>query len=78
MQWMRDPVSFEVPVAEIPKWLIISRFGVSQCNGRETLYLFAVLVAEIMTNSDQAPCVPTRSNEHDHFMTVAIRYEPMC
>jgi hypothetical protein len=48
MQWMRDPVSFEVPVAEI------------------------------VTEPDQAPCVPTRSDEHDHFVTLAIRDEPMC
>jgi hypothetical protein len=33
MQWRRDPMSFEVPVAEMLKRIIISRFGFSQCNG---------------------------------------------
>jgi hypothetical protein len=47
MQWMRDPVSFEVSVAEI------------------------------MTEPNQAPCVSTGLDEHDHFVTLAIRDEPM-
>jgi hypothetical protein len=33
MQWMRDPMSFEVSIAKMLKWLIISRFEVSRCNG---------------------------------------------
>jgi hypothetical protein len=47
MQWKRDPLYFEVPIAEIA------------------------------TEPDQAPCVLTGSDDHDHFVTVAIRDYPI-
>jgi hypothetical protein len=47
MQWIRDPMSFEV------------------------------LVAKITMETDHAPCVLTGSDDHDHFVTLAIRDEPM-
>jgi hypothetical protein len=47
------PLSFEVLVAEMPKWLLgtftfrISGFGDSQCSGGATPLSFEVLVAEM-------------------------------
>jgi hypothetical protein len=47
MQWKSDPLSFEVPVAEIA------------------------------IEPDQAPCVSTGLDDHDHFVTLAIRDDPI-
>jgi hypothetical protein len=39
---------------------------------------FEVPVVEIMTEPDQGPCVLTGSDDHEHFVTLDIRDEPMC
>jgi hypothetical protein len=41
-----------------------------------TLFYLEVPVAETMTKPNQVPCVPTGSDDHDHFVTLAIRDEP--
>jgi hypothetical protein len=43
LQWKNNPLSFEVSIAEMMKWILgafrILRFGVLNYSGRETLVL---------------------------------------
>jgi hypothetical protein len=46
-----NPLSLELPVAEMPKWILalfrISRFGFSRCSGRVAPLSLELLVAEM-------------------------------